>query len=415
MKKITLLLALLISLHGFSQTTVNFDVANFTGGTGGIGFMNVFDHPQDGSVGGFVFGSGWGIADLVSVVGANTVELKPNRIGDPNPFWQTGNLEGAKLMEANHFFESNSTLGGDVLTFIGNVQSNTLDTSGFIFPIQSVAFIKVLDPNAGFATIASATTPLPATGSNFSVTLDVTTYTNGEIIQYGFQLFGPNVNIDPLFDQAYDDLGSIVIGPVNDDCDEAYVINPSQYGQNISGSNAIASNSNVADGCVGDNDVWYSFTTDADGGDVTVNVGAGFDYAIYSDCMGNLVGGCNSGITNAPPDTTYYLRIGDENLSRALPGGFTFSIAGSALSTDSFGVLDNLKVYPNPSNSVWNIESPNTVIEQVEVYDLLGKNVLTLSPNNRNVEIDASQLVNGLYLAKLTANGSTKTIRLVKN
>ena len=48
-------------------------------------------------------------------------------------------------------------------------------------------------------------------------------------------------------------------------------------------------------------------------------------------------------------------------------------------STNDF-LLNTVKVSPNPSNDVWNVESSTTSIETVEVYDLLGKRLLNLSP-----------------------------------
>ena len=59
-----------------------------------IGFMNVFELPENG--GGFVFGSGWGISDLVANFddGAQTLTVSPNTIGDPNEFWYQGGRPG---------------------------------------------------------------------------------------------------------------------------------------------------------------------------------------------------------------------------------------------------------------------------------------------------------------------------------
>ncbi|MDA8874912.1 T9SS type A sorting domain-containing protein, partial [Winogradskyella sp.] len=87
---------------------------------------------------------------------------------------------------------------------------------------------------------------------------------------------------------------------------------------------------------------------------------------------------------------------------------------GTVLGADDFSIND-LKVSPNPSNDVWNIESSNISIDTIEIYDLLGKRVLNLSPNSQQVTIDASNLGTGIYLAKLYSNGATKTIKLVKN
>src|SRR5438046_1883762 len=51
------------------------------------GFMNVSEIPQNG--GAYVFGSGWGTADLRATFAGSVLTLSGNTIGDPNPFWYT--------------------------------------------------------------------------------------------------------------------------------------------------------------------------------------------------------------------------------------------------------------------------------------------------------------------------------------
>ena len=167
-----------------------------------LGYANVFETIANG--GAFVFGSGWGVADIKTVVDAanGTVTLQPNyntyadNPGDP--FWidpATG--LGNKTFEGNSFIENNTNLIGSELTFTGGVASNTLDPS-----YVAVAFIKVF--NADFSFVKEVTSPLVA-GQDFSIT-----YTNVEpedtTIQYGYQVVGLNAN--PENEAA---LGSIVI------------------------------------------------------------------------------------------------------------------------------------------------------------------------------------------------------------
>lgn len=47
--------------------------------------------------------------------------------------------------------------------------------------------------------------------------------------------------------------------------------------------------------------------------------------------------------------------------------------ACTALSTSDFD-FNEISFYPNPTNSVFNLEIPNEVVKQVEIYDLSGKN-----------------------------------------
>ncbi|MDO6596551.1 T9SS type A sorting domain-containing protein [Oceanihabitans sp. 2_MG-2023] len=82
------------------------------------------------------------------------------------------------------------------------------------------------------------------------------------------------------------------------------------------------------------------------------------------------------------------------------------------LSVDS---IENLgfNVYPNPTQNIWNVNS-NQIITSVQVYDVLGKQVIILNPNAKKVALDATSLNSGLYFAKLNSSSSTKTVKLVR-
>lgn len=80
---------------------------------------------------------------------------------------------------------------------------------------------------------------------------------------------------------------------------------------------------------------------------------------------------------------------------------------------DDFGF--EFKVYPNPTNSVWNIKTTNATINSVDVFDVLGKQVISLETNSNQVAIDATQLPKGLYLAKINSDAGTNSIKLIKN
>ena len=76
----------------------------------------------------------------------------------------------------------------------------------------------------------------------------------------------------------------------------------------------------------------------------------------------------------------------------------------------------NFEVYPNPTASAWNIKTANEIIASVQVFDILGKKVMTLSPNNLSVSIDANNLKAGLYFALVrTVQGKESSLKLVKN
>jgi hypothetical protein len=160
------------------------------GFSGWLGFMNVFEIPQNG--GGFVFGSPWGTADLVATFSGPVLTLSPNTINDPNPFWyiSTGNFSiGNKTMDANMFVEIGS-LPGQTLTFEGLVLANTL--VGNVNPLgngwTAVAFIR--DFASDFSSFNQVTAPLNA--GTFSISL-ATVNDPTRHVQYGFNVNGPDV------------------------------------------------------------------------------------------------------------------------------------------------------------------------------------------------------------------------------
>lgn len=293
MKKNYIFIALMVMalLPATAQTAINFDPTS-TEGTGWIGFMNVFETPANGS--GYVFGSGWGTVDLVVEDNMDgSVTLKPNRLNDTDGFWQTGNLTGNKIMDATYYLEDDS-LAGTSITFNGQVVSNTLDDSTLDYPITYEAFIKVFAPD--YSSFTSYTYDLSE--GNFTITLAAAQSAVGDHIQYGFNMTGPNINIDMSFDAAYDALGGITI---------------------------------------------------------------------------------------------------DEN---------------STLSLES-SELNEFTVYPNPTTSGWNINSTKQ-INSIQVYDVLGKQVVDLNPNSNEVTIDTSNLISGIYIAKINSESGSKTMKLIK-
>lgn len=172
------------------------------------GYMNVFNN-VGGTKGSFVFGQGWGFADLKSTLTATELTLQPNyNTYADNPgdaFWRDNagaGPDGNKWMEAISFVESNGTiLGGGTLQFDYNVTNFTLTNT-----MSTSAFIKVLDANSGYATVLNDTLALTGTGAN-SVTSDLSSFSAANyIIQYGFAMEGLNQN--PVNEVAN---GSIVV------------------------------------------------------------------------------------------------------------------------------------------------------------------------------------------------------------
>lgn|SRR5690554_222376 len=74
---------------------------------------------------------------------------------------------------------------------------------------------------------------------------------------------------------------------------------------------------------------------------------------------------------------------------------------------------DNFSVYPNPVKDVLNI-STKTAVDQVVVYDILGKVVLSSQPGIISPKVDMSALASGAYLVKVSIGNTSKTVKVIK-
>lgn len=84
----------------------------------------------------------------------------------------------------------------------------------------------------------------------------------------------------------------------------------------------------------------------------------------------------------------------------------------TVLGTDGF-VAAKVKMYPNPTTNVLNIESEST-IEKVEVHNILGQQVISNTPNSELVTLDITSLQSGIYIVKTTIEGIVSSSKFIK-
>lgn len=71
--------------------------------------------------------------------------------------------------------------------------------------------------------------------------------------------------------------------------------------------------------------------------------------------------------------------------------------------------FETISAYPNPVQGMLNINSKN--VESIDVYTLTGQKVKS---NKNSNQIDFSELSQGLYLVKISADNQTQTLKIVK-
>lgn len=80
--------------------------------------------------------------------------------------------------------------------------------------------------------------------------------------------------------------------------------------------------------------------------------------------------------------------------------------------------LNNLNIYPNPTNSILNVNGDLNVLTgaTAQIFDISGKKVKDLSLNfeTNNATIDVSNLQTGTYILSISKNGSKQSYRFIK-
>ena len=173
------------------------------------------------------------------------------------------------------------------------------------------------------------------------------------------------------------------------------------------------------------------------GGTVLSNLGN--DYHIYSvnwspDQLTFLVDGVAFYTYNPPvkDDSNWPFYKDQYILLNVAMGGLagavdpSINISGVTMSIDYVRVyqtaplsiqehaLNDIKVFPNPSNNHINITS-KVPIERVELYDIFGKQILNNDDNSIKIEVNVDGLKSGIYLLQIYSNNNKITKKVIIN
>jgi hypothetical protein len=84
----------------------------------------------------------------------------------------------------------------------------------------------------------------------------------------------------------------------------------------------------------------------------------------------------------------------------------------TSLGTADMAIADAVKLYPNPTSNILNIEVPSFVsFESATVYNSVGQKVIVTSIQN----IDVSMLSNGVYFINIETSAATVHRKFIKN
>lgn len=150
------------------------------------GYVNAYDLPEAG--GAPQLSSAWALADLRAYfvpnqAGATRVILgiNTNLYNPADPFWNLPDGTPQKNIEANFYVDVGTAYGGQEVTFVGTVESNTIPAGW-----TCEAVVKEF---AGGYSYLGDTRAAVVGGESFTVTRAIAP---GNITQYGFLIYGPH-------------------------------------------------------------------------------------------------------------------------------------------------------------------------------------------------------------------------------
>lgn len=453
MKKITFLLVCLIATVGMSQTNLeDFEGSPDFSGFEGLGGANVVANPSVDSNNGSAT-----VGELIVVQsgnpwqGANLV-MQQNYIDVSDPVSNTVTVQAysttaftlfAKLTDGQSGAVDSAAdaahtgSGWETLTFTFNENLDGTQSAngeyGLIafFPnwngsgwndpeIEITVYIDNISGTAGSAIGSgpadptpsdAATIPTTPDGTVYSIYNDTNSYTTTFPVIYSF---GGAEDVDL-------DAGSDVNNALKVN------LNSAGYGQGEAGPDDVSSYDYV------NFNYWFSGTTGTPGfrfvlidNDGTVGE---FEYEIGATGSGDEADIVSESWTLVSIPMSYFTGIGFDSTKlfqwkvdryglSADNGGYLYLdnvvlTQNFPLSRDEFATFDS-KVFNNPTSTQWTISTPNTTIRSVEVFNLLGKRILSQDVNDVTVNIPAQSLASGIYIARINSASGVKTIKLIR-
>jgi VCBS repeat-containing protein len=136
------------------------------------------------------------------------------------------------------------------------------------------------------------------------------------------------------------------------------------------------------------------------------------------DDMNNTTYQARSGSFSPTTSGDYYFGIRDKSgvLVGVAAGNSVFVDAitiSSTLSVDDFSESSLQSFFNSRTNSL-NIEISQGLIEHVEIYNLLGQQVANQKANESSISIKMEAAPAGVYIAKVTFEGTTQSVKFIK-
>jgi hypothetical protein len=146
-------------------------------------------------------------------------------------------------------------------------------------------------------------------------------------------------------------------------------------------------------------------------------------YLTVSDSWGDgLFDGVGQGFYTVTAGSTTVVNVTDfvasGNPDNTLITRVSYFTNNATLSTDTFNLLEDVSLYPNPSNSFFTINVPDGIERtgKIEIYNNLGQRIDGKSiQSESDLNVNVSSYADGVYFLNLTIGGGSKTLKFIKN
>ncbi|QIE58970.1 S8 family serine peptidase [Rasiella rasia] len=154
-------------------------------------------------------------------------------------------------------------------------------------------------------------------------------------------------------------------------------------------------------------------------GDVTFNNGTSFSSPIMAGAVASLWESRpevrNDVIMQVIRESAHLFNNPTDEMGYGIPNFEDAYNALQLLAIEEQVLKENFAVYPNPVRDVMNVSFPKTIEEAtVSIYDVLGKRVLQQKITSTGNRVNVSQLSEGMYIAKVTGEGTSNNFKILK-
>ncbi|MCH9661753.1 MAG: T9SS type A sorting domain-containing protein [Bacteroidetes bacterium] len=106
--------------------------------------------------------------------------------------------------------------------------------------------------------------------------------------------------------------------------------------------------------------------------------------------------------------------VSGDNVSSMAPVIPPSNSLGEELKSFTRTSVDNIKLFPNPAQSVINIEINEGSYDEIVVFSTTGKIVYSTKSEEQSIQVDVSRLASGTYFVRFVSNKKAVTKRFIK-